>query len=108
MGTFFLLLPFNCLEEEDEKGDDIRVEIAVNLETLYTGHSISVPIRRNEICPQCQGTRGNPGAVSRCPQCKGKGHILRQVNMGFFVTQQAAECAQCHGSGMPLCWEQTV
>ena len=72
--------------------------IAVTLEKLYCGGSITLPHDRARICEACQG-KGGPN-VTECSTCKGRGGVLKMAQVGpGMYTQVEANCNDCEGKG---------
>ena len=60
-------------EPEVERGEDVEADIMVTLEEAMNGSIRPITLRRNTLCPHCQGS----GLLHRkpCPACQGQGHI---------------------------------
>lgn len=47
-----------------------------------------------------QGSDGPPKLqAERCPDCDGKGHVVRKGQKGFKVTELRVQCRKCRGTG---------
>ena len=44
-------------------------------------------INRNVYCDTCRGSGAKDGKLDTCPKCKGRGHVLQNVNMGMMQMQ---------------------
>jgi molecular chaperone DnaJ len=79
-----------------ERGADLHVTVAIDLEQAVAGAEAPLTITRQERCASCQGrgTRAAPG--SECVQCQGSG-VLRSAR-GHMVF--ARPCPRCDGSGV--------
>lgn len=79
-----------------QRGDDLRVDLAINFEDAIFGVETEVKIRRMEPCSTCKGSGSASGrGPSICPQCQGRGQVRFQ--QGFFAV--ARTCNACGGSG---------
>lgn len=65
------------------KGPSFRVEMDIHLEDMYNGRDRSITITRNIYCNKCSGTGAKDGKLKTCPQCKGQGVVMQNVQMGF-------------------------
>jgi molecular chaperone DnaJ len=79
-----------------QRGDDLRFDMAIDFEAAIFGAETEIKIRRLETCSTCDGrgtasTRG----PSVCSQCQGRGQVRYQ--QGFFAVARA--CPACGGTG---------
>jgi molecular chaperone DnaJ len=78
------------------RGEDIWVELTVDLEEAATGVEKEIELDRKEVCSVCNGTGVEKGyKKDRCNTCGGNGKI--RISQGFFSISQT--CPHCHGSG---------
>jgi molecular chaperone DnaJ len=79
-----------------QRGDDLRYDLAINFEDAYFGTETEVKIRRRETCSTCKGRGSASGrGPSVCSQCQGRGQLRYQ--QGFFSV--ARTCGACGGTG---------
>jgi molecular chaperone DnaJ len=79
-----------------QRGDDLRFDLAINFEDAIFGVETEIKIRRLETCPTCSGRGSASGrGPSVCGQCQGRGQIRYQ--QGFFSV--ARTCGACGGTG---------
>ncbi len=79
-----------------QRGDDLRFDLAVNFEDAFFGTEVEVKLRRLEACPTCKGSGSASGrGPSVCSHCQGRGQLRYQ--QGFFSV--ARTCAACSGTG---------
>lgn len=79
-----------------QRGDDLRYDLAIKFEDAIFGTQTEIKIRRLETCETCHGTGSASGrGPSVCPQCHGRGQIRYQ--QGFFSV--ARTCSSCSGRG---------
>jgi molecular chaperone DnaJ len=79
-----------------QRGDDLRFDMAIEFEAAIFGVETEIKIRRLEVCTTCNGrgtasTRG----PSVCSQCQGRGQVRYQ--QGFVAVARA--CPGCGGTG---------
>jgi molecular chaperone DnaJ len=93
-----------------QRGDDLRCDLAINFEAVIFGTETEVKIRRLEACETCHGRGSVSGrGPTTCPQCQGRGQVRFQ--QGFFTV--ARTCGACGGSGQvvsdpcPACHGET-
>lgn len=79
-----------------QRGDDLRFDLAINFEDAIFGTETEIKIRRLETCAHCQGRGSASGrGPTVCTQCQGRGQIRYQ--QGFFSV--ARTCGACNGTG---------
>lgn len=82
--------------KSNNNGASLRYDLHIDFKEAVYGCKKDIVYRRNEACPECHGTGGQPGSSPKtCPTCQGRGQVNRQS--GFFVVQQT--CPDCHGKG---------
>ncbi|OPL12023.1 MAG: hypothetical protein AVO34_02075 [Firmicutes bacterium ML8_F2] len=78
-------------------GQDISLDIEIDLEDSFHGAEQKIELRKLIICPKCQGKGGQ--SLKKCPVCQGSGY--EQINsrslFGLFIQQRP--CSNCHGRG---------
>jgi molecular chaperone DnaJ len=77
-------------------GASLRAEIVLDFMEAATGTKKTLTLRRNEYCPECNGSgsRSDSGRVN-CSYCGGRGEIAQ--TQGFFSIRTT--CPQCEGKG---------
>ena len=79
-----------------QRGDDLRFDLAIDFEDAIFGAEKEVKIRRLETCSTCNGRGSASGrGPTVCSQCNGRGQIRYQ--QGFFSV--ARTCSGCGGTG---------
>lgn len=79
-----------------QRGDDLRFDLAIDFEDAIFGAEKEVKIRRLETCSTCNGRGSASGrGPTACSQCNGRGQIRYQ--QGFFSV--ARTCSACGGTG---------
>merc|ERR1719436_1919162 len=75
-------------------------QLSVSLEDMYNGIVRKLALEKNVICDGCEGIGGKPGAVQKCPTCRGTGMQVRIQQLGPGMMQQIQSmCQECHGEG---------
>ena len=83
-----------------QRGESIRLSLAISFEEAAFGCEKSVTVERMEICDTCHGNGCAPGSTPEvCPECHGTGtvQVRRQTPMGVFAT--SSPCTRCGGKG---------
>ncbi|MBF0110202.1 MAG: molecular chaperone DnaJ [Magnetococcales bacterium] len=79
-----------------QRGEDLRYDMTVTLETVMNGAEEKIRIPTIVECDSCKGTGAKPGSSPEtCPTCQGMGQVRTQ--QGFFSI--ARTCAACGGRG---------
>lgn len=82
------------------RGNDLRTSLDITFEEAVFGVEKEVEVRRQELCPVCNGSGAKPGTSQEtCPDCNGSGQT-RQVQhtlLGSFVN--ITTCPRCNGRG---------
>ena len=79
-----------------QRGDDLRFDLALDFEAAIFGVETEVKVRRQDVCGTCHGRGSASGrGPSLCGQCQGRGQVRYQ--QGFFAV--ARICPACSGTG---------
>ncbi len=82
------------------RGEDLRVRIALTLEEIATGVEKTIKVTRLAGCDVCGGTGIAAGSSKRtCPQCKGAGQVRTMTRTFLGTIQQVSTCSMCRGAG---------
>lgn len=74
--------------------------LKVTLEEIYAGKQTKIAVNRERICQPCGGLGGKEGAVQKCSTCKGRGMVVRMIQLGpGMYSQQQGPCEDCRGKG---------
>ena len=83
-----------------QRGESLRVRLAIAFEEAAFGCQKEVNITRIEQCPDCKGSGCASGTTAEvCPDCKGTGTVRTQQRTAFGVFQSTSVCSRCGGSG---------
>ena len=82
------------------KGQDIRVRITLSFDEAVHGCKKNITITRQQECTECHGSGCAAGASPEtCPDCGGRGFVIRQQRTPFGVMQTQQPCSRCGGKG---------
>lgn len=83
-----------------QRGENIRVSLALSFEEAAFGCEKDVNITRAEKCADCGGTGAQAGtSAETCPLCRGTGQVKTTQRTPFGVFSSTAPCNNCHGTG---------
>ncbi len=78
-----------------QRGDDVRFDLEITLEEVMQGKVAELQVPRLDPCSRCNTTGAEPGGLTACPACKGRGDVVYQ--QGFLSIRRT--CNQCGGRG---------
>ena len=82
-----------------EHGTDLRYDMEVSLEEIFSGKKIIIHVPTKIKCETCNGNGYEAGSKPEtCPTCKGHGAV--RASQGFFTIQQT--CPDCRGEGQVI------
>ncbi|KAF9361864.1 DnaJ- protein scj1 [Mortierella sp. AD094] len=86
---------------QERKGPEVRLELEVTLEELYSGTSIEIEVSKQTICSHCDGSGAKSSDdVVTCPGCQGQGaKIVKHMLAPGMFQQFRQTCDQCGGKG---------
>jgi len=70
-----------------KKAKGMLKEMEVTLEEVYNGGMKKFKHERYRLCEACDGQGGE--GVEHCTKCKGKGRIMKMIQLGPGMYQQA-------------------
>lgn len=82
------------------RGADLRYDLHLTFEEAVFGCEKEIEVTRHEVCPECQGSKAEPGTSPvRCSECNGAGQVRRVQPsiLGSFVS--VTTCPVCQGTG---------
>ena len=63
-----------------KKGQDMRIELVVELEELFEGNEFDVEVNKIMICHSCHGSGAlSSDAMEQCDMCNGQGMRIERV-----------------------------
>jgi len=87
-------------KEDLRRGNDIQLDIEINLEDVLASQKRDFSIYKYGICPRCKGTGAESGTkIKECSTCRGEGHVqqIRKTILGTMT--QNTVCPTCQGEG---------
>ncbi|PZM86604.1 molecular chaperone DnaJ [Candidatus Gracilibacteria bacterium] len=78
-------------------GEDIEVNINIDLKTSIFGGKETIKFNRKETCKTCAGEGGS--GKKTCTKCNGKGAYTKTSQSIFGMISQTITCDECYGSG---------
>ena len=82
-----------------EHGTDLRYDMEVSLEEIFSGKKIIIHVPTKIKCETCNGNGHEADSKPEtCPTCKGHGTV--RASQGFFTIQQT--CPDCRGEGQVI------
>ena len=83
-----------------QKGDSLRVNLALSFEEAAFGCNKEIELNRTETCEECKGSGCAAGTTAEtCPDCRGAGQVRIQRGAGGFAFSTTTTCAKCRGTG---------
>lgn len=81
-------------------GEDIQVELELDLEDVLHGTEREIVYPRAVTCSECWGTGAEPGtSPSVCPTCGGQGMVTRTQQTLLGAIRTSTTCPTCGGEG---------
>ncbi len=78
-----------------QRGDDLRYDLEIGFEDAVRGLSTEIQVPRQETCFRCGGKGAEPGDLTTCQACRGRGEVVYQ--QGFLSIRRT--CPTCGGAG---------
>ena len=82
------------------RGSDVETSVVIDFMEAAKGCKQQVTVSTVDHCTECGGSGAAKGTFPKtCPQCGGRGRVVRQQQTPFGVMQTEAACPQCRGAG---------
>lgn len=82
------------------RGADIQADVSISFEEMVRGAIRTIRLRKYASCDVCHGSGGAAGAKEEtCPECQGRGAIMKNVNTILGTFSQSVACGRCHARG---------
>ncbi|WP_251317109.1 molecular chaperone DnaJ [Flintibacter muris] len=83
-----------------QKGESLRVNLALTFEEAAFGCTKEIELSRTETCEECKGSGCAAGTTAEtCPDCRGAGQVRIQRGAGGFAFSTTTTCSKCRGTG---------
>jgi molecular chaperone DnaJ len=80
------------------RGYDLETQVELSLNEVATGTEKTIEFERAETCGKCSGSGAKPGTSPVvCPTCGGQGRVAQAGLGGMF--RMVTTCPQCRGKG---------
>ena len=91
----------NNARKQQTKTRDRTEEVEITLVDAYKEKHMKISYEKMIICTGCRGVGvKDKSKTKRCSGCKGRGKILKMVQLGpGFVSQSQVDCTECNGTG---------
>lgn len=77
-------------------GNDILVDVELNLQEAARGVKRNVEVRRRVVCQNCRGSGARSGSSPKtCQRCGGRGQVVQAAG----ILRVQTTCPTCRGSG---------
>lgn len=81
-----------------QRGFDLETQVELTLEEVATGTDKTIEFERQDACEICHGSGAKAGTSPIvCPQCGGQGRVAQQGFGGMF--RMVTTCPNCRGRG---------
>jgi len=86
--------------EDINRGEDIEIEVVLDLEDVLNNIKKTVSLERMVRCPRCNGLGAEPGSkIKECFSCRGTGEVQQIKKTIFGTVTRYVVCPECHGEG---------
>ena len=79
------------------RGYDLETQVELTLAEVATGVEKTIEFERQDKCETCKGSGAKPGGDVVCVQCGGQGRVAQQGFGGMF--RMVVNCPNCKGRG---------
>ena len=81
------------------RGRDLQYDLVIDFEEAVFGTEKELKLRKNIICPKCDGTGAENKESIICNKCNGKGYTSVNRETPFGILRQQNICSKCGGEG---------
>jgi len=86
--------------EDLRRGNDIQLDIEIELEDTLFSQKKEFSIYKHETCSRCKGSGAEPGTeINECLTCRGEGRVQGIRKTIFGTITHHTVCPTCHGKG---------
>ena len=79
-----------------QNGDDIYVQINLDINDIYNLGKKDITYLRKKKCSHCNGK----SEKQTCPHCHGTGNVVETARQGNMIFQTTKPCTYCNGKGV--------
>lgn len=84
-------------------GNDLQVDVTVDLKEVVSGAKRTLSFDRHETCGDCNGSGAKAGTSPKaCPDCGGSGVVVQLTNTFMGQIRRSAPCGKCGGEGQVI------
>lgn len=85
-------------QQANRRGFDLETQVELSLSEVAAGAEKTIEFEKQDNCDTCKGTGAKPGtSPSVCVQCGGQGRVAQQGFGGMF--RMVTTCPNCRGRG---------
>ncbi|MBV8781334.1 MAG: molecular chaperone DnaJ, partial [Phycisphaerae bacterium] len=82
----------------NRRGFDLETQVELTLQEVATGAEKTIEFEKQDLCETCKGSGAKPGTTpTACVQCGGQGRVAQQGFGGMF--RMVTTCPNCRGRG---------
>jgi molecular chaperone DnaJ len=79
---------------------DLESQVDITLEQVASGMEQTIEFQRMDYCETCSGSGAKPGSSpTKCNTCGGYGQVQQQSSGFFGMSVRVITCPDCHGRG---------
>ena len=83
-----------------QKGANLKYGMTLEFMEAAFGCERDITINKEDLCTSCNGSGAQPGThPETCPMCHGAGRVQQQTQTMFGMTMVTKTCPQCNGKG---------
>lgn len=82
-----------------ERGDDLKINIGLDLDDIYDGVHKKIRVRKQCTCHRCHGSGSETNRTETCRACNGSGMTRETVKTPYGYAQSIHPCQTCKGTG---------
>jgi molecular chaperone DnaJ len=87
-------------QEKSGRGEDIKINLKVNLRDVARGGTKQMEISKDIVCQECGGSGAQKGSgLTDCSVCRGKGEVTETMGSFLGSFTRVYTCSACLGSG---------
>jgi DnaJ family protein A protein 2 len=86
-------------QHNEEQIKQIKLQVNVTLEEIFSGKNICETIQRRNPCNECECTGFTDKKNHTCTNCNGNGKTVQMIRMGPQIAQMVVPCNSCNGKG---------